>query len=125
MTDAYTISATTLRLLLALSFLLLVLVAWRELGRVQRAVGNGYNWIDLLMEDGKTSKSAHVMLGAFITTTWFFVYYAIAGKMTEAYYAIYAASWIAPVVARLIWNPNTAVGGQAAQTTTTTTTETK
>lgn len=125
MTDTYTISATTLRLLLALSFLLLVLVAMRELNHAQKVNGNGYNWIDLLMEDGRTSKSAHVMLGAFITTTWFFVYYAIAGKMTEGYYAIYAASWIAPVVARLIWNPNAAVGGQAAQTTTTTTTETK
>lgn len=125
MTDAYTISVSTLRLLLALSFLLLVLVAWRELRRAQCSTSNGYDWLDLLMENGKASKAAHVMLGAFVTTTWFFVYYAIAGKMTEGYYAIYAGSWIAPVVARLIWNPNATAGIQQAQTTTTTTTETK
>lgn len=112
--------------LLGLSFLLLVLVTWRALSRAQCSTGDNYDWHDLLMENGKASKAAHVMLGAFITTTWFFVYYAIAGKMTEGYYAIYAASWIAPVVARLIWNPNVLpTSMQAAQTTTTTTTETK
>lgn len=124
MKDEYTIPGTSLTILLVLSFLLLALAAWRELKRMQGTEGNGYDWHDLLMENGKASKAAHVMLGAFVTTTWFFVYYAIAGKMTEGYYGIYAASWIAPVVARLIWNPNAAAtSGQ--QTTTTTTTETK
>ena len=105
MNDSYTIPGTSLTILLVLSFLLLALAVWRELKHMQASDGNGYDWHDLLMENGKASKAAHVMLGAFITTTWFFVYYAVAGKMTEGYYAIYAASWIAPVVARLIWNP--------------------
>lgn len=124
MTDTYTIPAASLTILLVLSFLLLALAVWRELKRMQATPDNSYDWHDLLMENGRASKAAHVMLGAFVTTTWFFVYYAIAGKMTEGYYGIYAASWIAPVVARLIWNP-AAAQSVGAQTTTTTTTETK
>ena len=59
------------------------------------------------MENGRASKGAVVLMGSFIATTWFFVYYALVGKMTEGYFGLYAAAWIAPVVARIITNPPT------------------
>ena len=120
----YIIPGEALTALLVLSFVLLVLVVLRYLGKAQADAGNGYDWHDLLMENGKASKAAHVMLGAFVVTTWHFVYYAVTNRLSEGYYAIYAGAWIAPVIARLIWNPTMATG-QPVQTTTTTTTETK
>jgi hypothetical protein len=46
------------------------------------------------MENGRASKGAVIMLGAFAATTWFFVYYALTGRMTEGYFGLYSAAWI-------------------------------
>ncbi len=105
MNSTVAMNSASLTTVLLLSFLLLVLIAWRMLHRMQCAADNTYDWRDLLMENGKASKPAHVMFGAFVATTWFFVYYAVTGKMTEGYFGIYVAAWIAPVVTRLIVNP--------------------
>ncbi len=55
----------------------------------------------LLGEDGRLSKAAAVMLGAFALTTWQMIYLTLSDKMTEGYLGIYVAAWIAPTVARL------------------------
>lgn len=64
----------------------------------------------LLGDDGKMSKAAAVMMGAFAMTTWLMIFLTLNNKMTEGYLAIYVGAWIAPSVARLITAPR--AGGQ-------------
>ena len=68
-----------------------------------RSTTSAINLEDLLLgEDGKLSKAASVMMGAFAMTTWLMVYLALNAKMTEGYLAIYVGAWIAPTVTRLV-----------------------
>ena len=63
---------------------------------------NDFNVLDLLMENGRVSKAAVVMMGAFSLTSWMMVQLTLAGKMSEGYFGLYSAAWIAPVVIKLI-----------------------
>lgn len=61
---------------------------------------------DLLIgDDGKISKAATVMFGAFFMTTWVIVYLTINGKLTEGYFTAYILAWVAPAVTKLIKGP--------------------
>lgn len=70
---------------------------------------NGYVIADLLMgDDGKASKAAHVMFGAFFITSWVIVYEALTGKLDPLVFGAYIAAWVAPAVTKLIvGNPKT------------------
>lgn len=84
-------------LIVAIALVMLMLV------RRDRSTTSQVNLEDLLLgDDGKLSKAASVMLGAFLMTTWLMVYLALNAKMTEGYLAIYVGAWIAPTVTRLI-----------------------
>jgi hypothetical protein len=68
---------------------------------------NSFDILDLLMENGRISKAAVVMMGSFALTTWIMISLTSTDKLTEGYLGIYVGAWIAPVVVRLIAN-----GGQ-------------
>src|ERR1043165_1309303 len=58
---------------------------------------------DLLIgDDGKLSKAAVVLLGAFLMTTWVIIHLTLTDKLTEGYLTLYAGAWIAPTVTKLI-----------------------
>jgi hypothetical protein len=79
-------------------------VVWliRATIRRSRAADSLINIEDLLLgEDGRISKGAFVMIGAFLLTSWLMVYLTVADKMTEAYLGIYVGAWVAPTVAKL------------------------
>lgn len=64
---------------------------------------------DLLLEDdGKGSKqmsrAAAVFFGSFFLTSWMMIYMTIKGTMTEGYFSAYGLMWVAPIVAKIIWN---------------------
>lgn len=87
----------TVALVIVIAAIIFVLI------KRDRSSSSQINLEDLLIgDDGKLSKAAAVMLGAFAMTTWLMVYLALGGKMTEGYLAIYVGAWIAPTVARLI-----------------------
>lgn len=52
----------------------------------------------LLGDDGKISRSAVVMMGSFVFTTWMMTYLLATGKMTEGYLGLFLASWVAPAL---------------------------
>lgn len=106
---------------------LLALLIWRSLRKMHDAPDVTFDLRDLIMENGRVSKAACVMMGAFASTTWFFIYYTLAGKMTEGYFALYGGFWITPVVARIIkQNGDASTPSKVTATTTTETTlETK
>lgn len=89
-------------ILFALLVALLALLAVRIIQRWDADPDNPFSLLDLVMEHGRASKGAFVMMGSFAATTGFFVYYTATGRMTEGYFALYAAAWITPTVARLI-----------------------
>jgi hypothetical protein len=85
--------------------LAVLLIAWL-LHRRDRSPASKLNLEDLLIgDDGRLSKAAAVMMGAFGLTTWLMAYLALTGKMTEGYLAIYVGAWIAPTVAVIIKRP--------------------
>jgi hypothetical protein len=94
------------KLIAALVLLFIVLtIAW-VLHRRDKDQTSQLNLEDLLIgDDGRLSKAAAVMMGAFGLTTWLMVYLALTGKMTEGYLAIYVGAWIAPTVAVIIKRP--------------------
>lgn len=86
-------------LALIISTLLITLI------RRDRSAASQINLEDLLLgDDGKLSKAAAVMMGAFTMTTWLMIYLTLNGKMSEGYLSIYVAAWITPTVVRLIVN---------------------
>lgn len=84
--------------------LLIVLLIGRTLSRWNKADEIDFSFLDLITENGRASKGAIVLLGAFVATTFVFVYYALTGRMTEGYFGLYGAMWVTPVVARMITN---------------------
>jgi hypothetical protein len=91
------------KLLMVVALVVVILMAATMLTKRDRSSASAINLEDLLLgDDGKLSKAAAVMMGAFAMTTWLMVYLALNNKMTEGYLAIYVGAWIAPTVTRLI-----------------------
>lgn len=113
------------KLIAALALLLVILVISWMLHRHDRDTASRLNLEDLLIgDDGRLSKAAAVMMGAFGLTTWLMAYLALTGKMTEGYLAIYVGAWIAPTVAVIIKKP-AEVPSTTVETSTTSTTKVK
>jgi hypothetical protein len=88
----------TMAMILAFTLMIFGFAAWR----LHLNPSNDFNVLDLLMENGRVSKAAFVMMGAFSLTSWMMVQLTLIGKMTEGYFGLYSAAWIAPVVVKLI-----------------------
>lgn len=89
---------------LTLALVVVVLLIARALLRSNRSDASQINLEDLLIgDDGKTSKAAAVMFGAFALSTWIMVKLTIAGGLTEGYFMAYLGAWVTPTVARVIW----------------------
>lgn len=89
-------------LLAALIGALVALVIVRGLQRWQFDSASRFDIQDLLLENGQASRGAVVMMGAFVVTSWLFVYYTLSGKMTEGYFGLYVGAWVTPVVVRML-----------------------
>lgn len=94
-----TIEPWQIALVVALLVALGVMISLR---RMHNDPTSTFDLRDLLMENGRVSKAAAVMMGSFAATTWAFVYLTLSGKLTEGLFGLYAATWIAPVISRLI-----------------------
>lgn len=82
----------------------ILLIAW-SLIRKSRLVESKIDLDDLLLgDDGKLSKAAAVMMGAFLLTSWGMVYMWLTKTMTETYFNGFLLAWVAPTVAKLIVN---------------------
>lgn len=93
-----TIEPWQIALIVALLVALIIMISLRRMHND----ASTFDLRDLLVENGRVSKAAAVMMGSFAATTWAFIYLTLAGKLTEGIFGLYAATWIAPVVSRLI-----------------------
>ena len=87
------------------AFFLIVFVIAKSLLKSNKSQRSKINLEDLLIgEDGRTSKAAAVMLGAFAMTTWMMIYLTLSSRITEGYFGLYMTAWVAPTVTNLIVN---------------------
>ena len=87
--------------LVAIIFLLVALGVVLTLYVWHRNKESPVDLSDLLMENGKLSKMAFTWLGSFIVMSFGFMYAVIQGKLSDAYAALYAATWAIPIVTKM------------------------
>jgi hypothetical protein len=95
-----------------------LLIMW-TLERRNKNAASSFSFDALLTEDGKTSKAACVMFGAFALSTWILVFLTINEKLTEGYFGAYLAAWVGPVVAKIIKGPDAVSTSTVTATSTT------
>lgn len=86
--------------LLALAGTLVLLSMWRA----HRSRLVDFNLFDLLTENGKVSKIAVSYMLVLGVTTWVIIWLTVRDKLTEGYFAAYGGLWVAPLVAKVVFN---------------------
>lgn len=66
-----------------------------------------FNALDLIMDNGKVSRTAFAFMVVLGVSIWVLVDLEIKGKMTEMYYGSFIAAWVTPVVAKIFAGANT------------------
>jgi hypothetical protein len=87
--------------LLHAAFIITVLCILWSVYKLHQIPDNNFNMIDLLMEGGRVSKVACILMGSFFVHSWIMVDLQAHDKMSEGYLTIYGATWVAPMLARL------------------------
>jgi hypothetical protein len=72
--------------------LIAILYAWHRDSKSQ------VDLTDLICRDGKLDEKKFTRLGAWIVSTWGFVYLVLDGKFTEWYFTGYMAIWVGNVI---------------------------
>jgi hypothetical protein len=62
---------------------------------------------DLITENDRLSKIACTFLASFAISSWVLVKLTLDGKLTEGLFTAYGAFWIAPLVAKVVFNKST------------------
>jgi hypothetical protein len=57
---------------------------------------------DLVMSDGKASKSGVILMGAFLLTSLYFMFAVLHDKMTESLFLAYAGVWVVPTLTKMV-----------------------
>jgi len=102
--DRHCYGGGSVRVTDAALLILTLMVAW-SIYRANRDPGNTFNFLDLLMENGRISKLACVFLGSFIVTSWVMIRLTFDGKMDGLLFAAYGALWVTPITAKLFSLP--------------------
>lgn len=111
------------KLIMGLVLAVIGLLLLRGILKRDRNMTSRINIEDLLIgPDGKVSKSAAIMIGSFIITSWMMVYMTMGDKMTEGYFTAYLAAWVIPFVTYLIKGQPVAATTETTVATTRTTT---
>lgn len=91
------------KIIAALILLLIGLLIARALAKRDKCAESKLSLDDLLLgDDGRMSKGAIVMFGAFGLTTWMMAILTLRDRMSEGYFGLYSAAWITPTVVALI-----------------------
>lgn len=94
---------------------IMVVVVFCTLSITSRNRNNSFRAADLLIgDDGKASKAAVIMFGAFAITSWIMVYLTTAGRLEQGYFIGYCAIWATPAVTVLITHAAVAIKGTPA-----------
>ena len=83
------------------ALLIIALVVFWSFYRAQKDPDFRFDLFDLLMENGKVSRLAFAFMATLGVTSFLMIRLTIDGKMTEGYFGLYSAAWIAPIIAKL------------------------
>lgn len=90
--------------------------------RAHRNTMSQFNAFDLIMENGRVSKIAFSYMLVLGVSTWVIVLMSWRDKLTDGMFGLYLAAWVAPLVAKLVFNkddmPSTTSTTLVQQTTT-------
>lgn len=78
------------------------LVVLYSLYRVHKDPTVEFSLFDLLLENGRVSKISALVMGAFGVCSWIMLSLEANGRMTEGYLTIYGATWVAPLLVRIV-----------------------
>jgi hypothetical protein len=76
-------------LVLAITVLMLILILWN----FHKDCNNRLDLKDLISHDGRISETKFMRMGAFVVSTWGFVYLILDERFSEWYFAGYMAAW--------------------------------
>lgn len=96
-----------------------LVVAW-SIYRAHRNPDFAFNFLDIIMENGRISRLACVFMGAFAVSSWIMIRVTFDGKMTEGLFTAYGAVWVAPIIAKLFSPPQVSSSTSTVSTSTTT-----
>ena len=85
---------TTLSLLLAL----LILIAVLTMIAMHRNPHDSFDIKDLVSKDGKLDEKKFTRFGAWVVSTWGFVYLLVSDKLSEWYFIGYMGAWVANAI---------------------------
>lgn len=85
---------TTLSLLLAL----LILIAILTMIAMHRNPHDTFDIKDLVSKDGKLDEKKFTRFGAWVVSTWGFVYLLVSDKLSEWYFIGYMGAWVANAI---------------------------
>ncbi len=60
---------------------------------------------DLVMENGRLSRTAFAFMVTLLVTSWVMIYLTLDGSLTDILFSAYLAAWVAPIVARMFSTP--------------------
>ena len=81
-----------------------------------------FNLLDLLMDNGRISKTAFAFMLTLSVTSWIMLRLTLDGKLTEGYFTGYGLMWVGPLVAKMFaapTPPGTTTTDTSSKTTTT------
>lgn len=87
-------------LVLALCVAMLLLILWN----FHRDQDNQIDLKDLICSEGKINEAKFARFGAFIVSTWGFVYLILDERFSEWYFAGYMAAWVGNALANKYLN---------------------
>jgi hypothetical protein len=86
--------------ILGLLAALIAVALWRS-----QKGDNTFDMLDLLMENGRASRTAAAFATSLVVTSWLMLKLCVDGKMTEGYLVIYGGLWVTPILTRMFAQP--------------------
>lgn len=95
----------TLMLILLLGIFIISVSRW--LWKLDHDPNNTINFIDLISVNGRLNERKVSRFGAWIISTWGFMYLILNGKLSEWYFVGYMSAWVAnALIGKAIKDPN-------------------
>lgn len=63
-----------------------------------------FDMFDLIMENGRVSRIAVAFMLVLLVTTGVIINMALENTLTEGFFGLYIGAWVAPLVARVVFN---------------------
>lgn len=72
--------------------------------RAHRNKAYTFDAFDLIMENDRVSKIAVAFMLVLCVSTWVIINQEIKGKLTEGMFGLWLGAWVAPLVAKVVFN---------------------